>query len=88
MQINQALLLLLDLLLQECWDTPGALEVLLSHLPQTDLRSVLREASPARGCVIKLFDTLSNYNHTLQNNPKPPQSGTEYNICHCFRILI
>ncbi|XP_054904834.1 thyroid adenoma-associated protein homolog [Poeciliopsis prolifica] len=49
MQINHALLLLLDLLLQECWDTPGALEVLLSHLPQTDLRSVLREASPARG---------------------------------------
>ncbi|XP_043966985.1 thyroid adenoma-associated protein homolog isoform X3 [Gambusia affinis] len=48
-EINQALLLLLDLLLQECWDTPGALEVLLSHLPQTDLRSVLREASPARG---------------------------------------
>uniref|UniRef100_A0A3B3Z0T7 Uncharacterized protein n=1 Tax=Poecilia mexicana TaxID=48701 RepID=A0A3B3Z0T7_9TELE len=45
MQINQALLLLLDLLLQECWDTPGALEVLLSHLPQADLRSVLREAS-------------------------------------------
>uniref|UniRef100_M4AUF1 Si:ch211-225b11.4 n=1 Tax=Xiphophorus maculatus TaxID=8083 RepID=M4AUF1_XIPMA len=50
MQINQALLLLLDLLLQECWDTPGALEVLLSHLAQTDLRSVLREASPTRGC--------------------------------------
>ncbi|XP_023199487.1 thyroid adenoma-associated protein homolog isoform X3 [Xiphophorus maculatus] len=49
MQINQALLLLLDLLLQECWDTPGALEVLLSHLAQTDLRSVLREASPTRG---------------------------------------
>ncbi|XP_014874014.1 thyroid adenoma-associated protein homolog isoform X1 [Poecilia latipinna] len=48
MQINQALLLLLDLLLQESWDTPGALEVLLSHLPQADLRSVLREASPAR----------------------------------------
>uniref|UniRef100_A0A3B3TNA3 Si:ch211-225b11.4 n=1 Tax=Poecilia latipinna TaxID=48699 RepID=A0A3B3TNA3_9TELE len=45
MQINQALLLLLDLLLQESWDTPGALEVLLSHLPQADLRSVLRERS-------------------------------------------
>lgn len=86
MQINQALLLLLDLLLQECWDTPGALEVLLSHLAQTDLRSVLREASPTRGCVIKqnlcgslqkyssalnLFDTLSNYNHTWQQSPKP-----------------
>ncbi|KAM4746045.1 tRNA (32-2'-O)-methyltransferase regulator THADA isoform 2-T2 [Anableps anableps] len=49
MQINQALLLLLDLLLQECWDTPGTLELLLSHLPQADLRSVLREAEPARG---------------------------------------
>ncbi|XP_056276061.1 thyroid adenoma-associated protein homolog isoform X3 [Pseudoliparis swirei] len=45
MQVNQALPLLLDLLLEECWDTPGTLEVLLCHLPQADLRSVLREAS-------------------------------------------
>lgn len=45
MQVNQALPLLLDLLLEECWDTPGTLEVLLCHLPKLDLRSVLREAS-------------------------------------------
>ncbi|XP_059193716.1 thyroid adenoma-associated protein homolog [Centropristis striata] len=45
MQVNKALPLLLDLLLEECWDTPGTLEVLLCHLPQADLRSVLREVS-------------------------------------------
>ncbi|XP_020513692.2 tRNA (32-2'-O)-methyltransferase regulator THADA [Labrus bergylta] len=45
MQVNQALPLLLDLLLEEFWDTPGTLEVLLCHLPQPDLRSVLKEAS-------------------------------------------
>ncbi|TDH12887.1 hypothetical protein EPR50_G00050690 [Perca flavescens] len=50
MQVNQALPLLLDLLLEECWDTPGTLEVLLCHLPQPDLRSVLREASEPTGC--------------------------------------
>ncbi|XP_042345011.1 thyroid adenoma-associated protein homolog [Plectropomus leopardus] len=41
MQVNQALPLILDLLLEECWDTPGTLEVLLCHLPQLDIRSVL-----------------------------------------------
>ncbi|XP_051278992.1 thyroid adenoma-associated protein homolog [Dicentrarchus labrax] len=45
MQVNQALPLLLHLLLEECWDTPGTLEVLLCNLPQSDLRSVLRDAS-------------------------------------------
>uniref|UniRef100_A0A3B4ZZQ2 Thyroid adenoma-associated protein homolog n=1 Tax=Stegastes partitus TaxID=144197 RepID=A0A3B4ZZQ2_9TELE len=49
MQVNQALPILLDLLLEDCWDTPGTLEVLLVHLPQSDLTSVLREASAA-GC--------------------------------------
>ncbi|KAL7392507.1 hypothetical protein ABVT39_025652 [Epinephelus coioides] len=49
MQVNQALPLLLDLLLEEYWDTPGTLEVLLCHLPKLDLRSVLREASDT-GC--------------------------------------
>ncbi|XP_031712265.1 thyroid adenoma-associated protein homolog isoform X1 [Anarrhichthys ocellatus] len=49
MQVNRALPLLLDLLLEECWDTPGTLEVLLCHLPQPDLRSVLREASETGG---------------------------------------
>ncbi|KAM7018971.1 tRNA (32-2'-O)-methyltransferase regulator THADA [Tautogolabrus adspersus] len=45
MQVNQALPLLLDLLLEEFWDIPGTLEVLLCHLPQPDLRSVQKEAS-------------------------------------------
>ncbi|XP_063753076.1 tRNA (32-2'-O)-methyltransferase regulator THADA isoform X2 [Eleginops maclovinus] len=45
MQVNQALPLLLDILLEECLDTPGTLEVLLCHLPQSDLRSVMKEAS-------------------------------------------
>ncbi|XP_012718940.2 thyroid adenoma-associated protein homolog [Fundulus heteroclitus] len=49
MQVNRALRLLLDLLLQECWDAPGTLELLLSHLPRADLRSVLREAAAAGG---------------------------------------
>jgi hypothetical protein len=44
MQVNQALPFLLELLLEECWDSPGALEVLLCHMPQSDLSSVLREA--------------------------------------------
>ncbi|XP_074526959.1 tRNA (32-2'-O)-methyltransferase regulator THADA isoform X2 [Halichoeres trimaculatus] len=45
MQVNQALPLLLDLLLEDFWDTSGTLEVLLCHLPLSDLRSVLKEAS-------------------------------------------
>ncbi|XP_058491311.1 thyroid adenoma-associated protein homolog [Solea solea] len=49
MQVNQALPFLLDLLLEECVDAPGALEVLLCHLPQHDLSLVLREATE-NGC--------------------------------------
>ncbi|XP_040897367.1 thyroid adenoma-associated protein homolog [Toxotes jaculatrix] len=45
MQVNQAL----PLLLEECVDTPGTLEVLLCHLPQSDLRCLLREISET-GC--------------------------------------
>lgn len=45
MQVNQALPLLLDLLLEECFKTPGTLEMLLCHLPQSDLRCALRDAS-------------------------------------------
>ncbi|KAK2837266.1 hypothetical protein Q5P01_014478 [Channa striata] len=48
MQVNQALPLLLDLLLEMYWDTPGTLEVLLCHVPQCDLRLVLRETSEMR----------------------------------------
>ncbi|XP_040011618.1 thyroid adenoma-associated protein homolog isoform X2 [Xiphias gladius] len=49
MQVNQALPLLLDLLLEECFKTPGTLEMLLCHLPQSDLRCALRDASET-GC--------------------------------------
>lgn len=45
MQVNKALQVLLDLLLEECWEEPGTLEVLLSNLPQIDLRSVAQEVS-------------------------------------------
>lgn len=44
MQANQALRKLLDLLLEEFWDTSGALEALLCHLPHCDLNKILREA--------------------------------------------
>ncbi|XP_061527590.1 tRNA (32-2'-O)-methyltransferase regulator THADA isoform X2 [Phycodurus eques] len=49
MQVNLAVPFLLDLLLEECWDTPRTLEVLLCHVPHSDLRSVLREAADT-GC--------------------------------------
>lgn len=45
MQVNQALTLLLDLLVEEFWDIPGTLEVLLCHLPSFELTPVLTEAS-------------------------------------------
>lgn len=45
MQVNQALPVLLDLLLEEYWDTPGILEMLLCNLPQPDLRSLAEQAS-------------------------------------------
>nr|XP_061803888.1 tRNA (32-2'-O)-methyltransferase regulator THADA-like [Nerophis lumbriciformis] len=48
-QVNLAVPLLLDLLLEECWDTPKTLEVLLCHVPHSDLRSVLREVMDS-GC--------------------------------------
>lgn len=57
MQVNKALLVLLDLLLEECWDAPETLEVLLCNLPQFDLRSVQLEASEM-GYVSLLKNTL------------------------------
>ncbi|CAN9513218.1 unnamed protein product [Ophioblennius macclurei] len=48
MQVNRALPLLLDLLIEECWDIPGTLDVLLHHVPQLNLSAVLKEASAAR----------------------------------------
>lgn len=59
-QVNQALPLLLDLLLEECWDTPGTLEVLLHHLPQCDLRPVLREASETGYAVSQIYQAFVN----------------------------
>ncbi|XP_061672934.1 tRNA (32-2'-O)-methyltransferase regulator THADA-like isoform X2 [Syngnathoides biaculeatus] len=49
MQVNLAVPFLLDLLLEECRDTPTTLEVLLSHVPHSDLRSVLTKPADS-GC--------------------------------------
>nr|XP_057925831.1 thyroid adenoma-associated protein homolog isoform X2 [Doryrhamphus excisus] len=49
-QVNLTVPLLLDLLLEECWKTPGAVEVLLSHVPHSDLRSLLSEDAADIGC--------------------------------------
>lgn len=46
LQVNQALPVLLDLLLHQGRDSGGTLEVLLSFLPPCDIRAVAREASP------------------------------------------
>ncbi|KPP59772.1 hypothetical protein Z043_122276, partial [Scleropages formosus] len=43
-QVNRCLLFLLDLLLEEFWDSPYTLEILLHHLPEADLDPVLRDA--------------------------------------------
>ncbi|KAM9810968.1 tRNA (32-2'-O)-methyltransferase regulator THADA [Neosynchiropus ocellatus] len=47
MQVNQAVPLVLDLLLEECWNTPGALEALLLHVPLPDLDALLKKAAEA-----------------------------------------
>ncbi|KAJ7994291.1 hypothetical protein DPEC_G00264360 [Dallia pectoralis] len=49
MQVNLALPFLLELLLDEFWDSPGTLEVLLSHLPSSDMSAVLKETRDT-GC--------------------------------------
>ncbi|XP_056602907.1 thyroid adenoma-associated protein homolog [Triplophysa dalaica] len=43
MQVNQALISLLNLLLDEFWDTRGALDALVCHLPDCDLNVILQE---------------------------------------------
>ncbi|XP_056119769.1 thyroid adenoma-associated protein homolog isoform X2 [Rhinichthys klamathensis goyatoka] len=43
MQVNQAMRSLLDLLLEEFWDSSGALEALVCHLPDCDLNVLLKE---------------------------------------------
>uniref|UniRef100_A0A8C5G1Z7 Thyroid adenoma-associated protein homolog n=1 Tax=Gouania willdenowi TaxID=441366 RepID=A0A8C5G1Z7_GOUWI len=48
MHVNQALPTLMGLLLEECWDPKGSLEVLLRYLPPSDLRALLKEASAVR----------------------------------------
>ncbi|TRY71307.1 hypothetical protein DNTS_002247 [Danionella cerebrum] len=42
-QVNRALLLLLDLLLEEFWDAPASLEALVCHIPDCDLNAILKE---------------------------------------------
>uniref|UniRef100_A0AAY4CHN4 DUF2428 domain-containing protein n=1 Tax=Denticeps clupeoides TaxID=299321 RepID=A0AAY4CHN4_9TELE len=42
--VNQSLLLLLDLLLGELWDSCGTLEAMLCHLPEISVSSMLRDA--------------------------------------------
>ncbi|XP_034026181.1 thyroid adenoma-associated protein homolog [Thalassophryne amazonica] len=54
MQVNQAVPILLDLLLEECWDTPATLELLLSHLPQSDLQFILR--GPSEESFMSLYE--------------------------------
>uniref|UniRef100_A0A8C5ALD0 Thyroid adenoma-associated protein homolog n=1 Tax=Gadus morhua TaxID=8049 RepID=A0A8C5ALD0_GADMO len=44
MQVNQEVPFVLDFLLESCWERPATLGVLLGHLPEPDLPSVLREA--------------------------------------------
>ncbi|XP_062874157.1 tRNA (32-2'-O)-methyltransferase regulator THADA [Trichomycterus rosablanca] len=42
---NQSLLMLLDLLLEKLWDGEGTLKVLLCHLPECDVSSIVQEAT-------------------------------------------
>ena len=48
MQVNQEVPFILDFLLESCWERPATLGVLLGHLPEPDLPSVLREAQENR----------------------------------------
>lgn len=50
MQVNQALRSLLDLLLEEFWNTSGALEALVCHLPDCDLNVILHEVKETQCC--------------------------------------
>ncbi|KAI1900979.1 hypothetical protein AGOR_G00055410 [Albula goreensis] len=47
MQVNQTMLSLLDLLLEEFWDSPGTLETLLCHLPEAELSALLGDVQDA-----------------------------------------
>ncbi|CAL8343007.1 unnamed protein product [Lota lota] len=48
MQVNQEVPFVMDFLLESCWEHPATLGVLLGHLPELDLPSVLREARETR----------------------------------------
>ncbi|KAK0150982.1 Thyroid adenoma-associated [Merluccius polli] len=48
MQVNQEVPFVMDFLLESCWEGPATLGVLLGHLPEPDLPSVLREARETR----------------------------------------
>uniref|UniRef100_W5MBS7 Uncharacterized protein n=1 Tax=Lepisosteus oculatus TaxID=7918 RepID=W5MBS7_LEPOC len=56
MQVNQGLLGLLELLLEEFWDSPGTLGALLSHLPDGDLKEALRGAQDADAECTSLYE--------------------------------
>ncbi|XP_036383176.1 thyroid adenoma-associated protein homolog [Megalops cyprinoides] len=43
MQVNQGMLCLLDMLLEEFWDSRDTLEALMCHLPESDLKTLLEE---------------------------------------------
>ncbi len=48
MQVNRALHSLLDLLLEEFWDTSCVLEALVCHLPDCDMNAALKEAKETK----------------------------------------
>lgn len=80
MQVNQALLVLLDLLLEECWAVPSTLGVLLCHLPQSDLRSVLRETSET-GYTISLSTLLQTEQQWLSASLLLLLSRSDVPVC-------
>ncbi|KAJ3604719.1 hypothetical protein NHX12_029458 [Muraenolepis orangiensis] len=46
--VNQEVTFVMDFLLENCWECPATLGVLLGHLPELDLPTVLREARETR----------------------------------------
>ncbi|XP_034452342.1 thyroid adenoma-associated protein homolog isoform X1 [Hippoglossus hippoglossus] len=80
MQVNQAVPLLLELLLEDCSDAPGTLEVLLCHLPQSDLRRVLTEASE-KGC-------FSLYEQDQANVFAEPSVMSAHVLPHLLQVAV
>lgn len=76
MQVNLAIPLLLELLLEECWDIPGTLEVLLCHVPHSNLRSVLSEIADS-GWVTSLIRCQNTLDRELAQHYVLSSSGAE-----------